>query len=93
MGITIKSSPFLFVILQNINIKMLTTIKGVYEEGHIILKEEAHVKSGTEVIVTFLSEEKETPKVKKERVPGGLKGRISISDDFNEPLDDLKDYM
>ncbi len=26
------------------------------------------------------------------RIPGGLKGRVSLPDDFNEPLDDLKDY-
>ena len=71
---------------------MLTTIKGVYREGHIILKEEAPVKSETEVIVTFLTDESDTPK-KSPRVPGRLKGRISITDDFNEPLDDLKDYM
>ncbi|HEY4323165.1 MAG TPA: DUF2281 domain-containing protein [Mucilaginibacter sp.] len=28
-----------------------------------------------------------------ERIPGGLKGKVSLPDDFNEPLDDLKDYM
>jgi len=26
------------------------------------------------------------------RIPGGLKGKVSLPDDFNEPLDDLKDY-
>jgi len=30
---------------------------------------------------------------KKPRQAGGLKGKIWMSDDFNEPLDDLKDYM
>ena len=71
---------------------MLTTIKGIYKEGHIILKEEAPVNTETEVIVTFMIDEPVVPKTGK-RIPGRLKGRISISDDFNEPLDDLKDYM
>jgi hypothetical protein len=30
---------------------------------------------------------------KKERKLGILKGRFSIPDDFDEPLDDLKEYM
>ena len=28
----------------------------------------------------------------KQRVPGRLKGRIKIADDFDEPLDDFADY-
>ena len=69
---------------------MLTAIKGYYEEGKIIMGEEPPVFSKTEVIITFLTEEK-APAGK--RIPGGLKGKVSIPDDFNEPLDDLKDYM
>jgi len=30
---------------------------------------------------------------KKMRNPGGLKGMVTIPDDFNDPLDDLKEYM
>lgn len=29
----------------------------------------------------------------KNRVPGTMKGQISMSDDFDVPLDDFKDYM
>lgn len=71
---------------------MLTTIKGYYEDGKIFLKEEPPLKSKTNVIVTFLPEEIAEIKNQK-RVLGILKGKISIADDFNEPLDDLKDYM
>ena len=71
---------------------MLTAIKGFYEQGKIYLQEEAPVTIKTEVIVTFLSEESSTDTPKK-RMPGGLKGRVTIPDDFNEPLEDLKDYM
>lgn len=42
-------------------------------------------------MVTFL--ESLPPTEKKERVPGGLKGQVAIPDDFNAPLEDLRDYM
>ncbi len=69
---------------------MLTAIKGYYEKGKIILNEEAPVKTKTDVIITFLTEADN--KSSHKRVPGGLKGKVSLPDDFNEPLDDLKDY-
>ncbi|MDB5090491.1 MAG: hypothetical protein JWR09_4485 [Mucilaginibacter sp.] len=69
---------------------MLSAIKGYYEKGKIIMKEEAPVKSKTDVIITFLTEDNKIP---GKRIPGGLKGKVSIPDNFNEPLDDLKDYM
>jgi hypothetical protein len=70
---------------------MLTAVKGYYEKGKIIVKVEAPVKSRTDVIVTFLTEDKAAMAGK--RIPGGLKGKVSLPDDFNAPLDDLKDYM
>ncbi|WP_411726094.1 DUF2281 domain-containing protein [Methyloglobulus sp.] len=71
---------------------MFATIKGYYEQGQIFLEEEAPVESKTEVIITFLTENVKNSGIHK-RVPGGLKGKVAIPDDFNEPLDDLKDYM
>jgi hypothetical protein len=44
------------------------------------------------VIITFLTEDIKNSGIQK-RVPGGLKGKVAIPDDFNDPLDDLKDYM
>ena len=70
---------------------MLTAIKGYYEKGKIVMKEEAPVQSKTDVIITFLT--KENKETKGKRIPGGLKGKVSSPDDFNAPLDDLKDYM
>jgi len=70
---------------------MLTAIKGYYEKGRIVMKEDAPVQSKTDVIITFLTEDNE--KTAGKRIPGGLKGKVSLPDDFNEPLDDLKDYM
>lgn len=70
---------------------MLTAIKGYHEKGKIVMKEEPPVNKKTDVIITFLTEDDNT--VVKKRIPGGLKGKVSLPDDFNEPLDDLKDYM
>ena len=70
---------------------MLTAIEGYYENGTVVLKEKAPVNTKTDVIVTFLTEDR-TSTIRK-RIPGGLKGQVSIPDDFNDPLDDLKDYM
>jgi hypothetical protein len=67
---------------------MLATIKGYYDKGKIILKEEAPVRSKTDVIITFLTEDNAS--MAGQRIPGGLKGKVSLPDDFNEPLDDLK---
>lgn len=70
---------------------MLTTIKGVYEGGQIIFHEAPPVTERTEVMVTFLTEEKkEAP---KKRILGLLEGKAKLPDDFNDPLDELKDYM
>lgn len=55
------------------------------------MSEDAPVQSKTDVIITFLTEPVEN--TSRKRIPGGLKGRISLPEDFNEPLDDLKDYM
>lgn len=37
---------------------MLTTIKGIYNQGKIILNEEPPVQTTTEVMVTFLTDKK-----------------------------------
>ena len=72
---------------------MLTTIKGVYNNGSIILEETPEVNRPIEVLVTFVKPIAEDSH-KKPFVFGAGKGMVtSISDDFNEPLEDLKDYM
>lgn len=70
---------------------MSTTLKGIYDNGKIILEETPPVKNGSKVVVTFL-DEIESPALQK-RPFGSLKGKVGIPDNFNEPLDDLKDYM
>lgn len=70
---------------------MLTAIKGYYEGGQVFFKETPLVTERTEVIVTFLTEEKKQEP--KKRVLGLLEGKAKLPDDFDEPLDELKDYM
>lgn len=71
---------------------MLTSVKGTYQNGQIILEEPAPTKETVPVLVTFLEKEEQV-EVKSKKVIGSLEGKISIPDDFNEPLDDLKEYM
>ena len=72
---------------------MLTTIKGIYDHGQIILAEQPPSEIKADVIVTFLKEEEAKPLSKNQIRFGGLEGKLTIPDDFNEPLDELKDYM
>lgn len=71
---------------------MLTVIEGTYENGQVILDHKPKIENKTKVVVIF--EEIEMPTDKNEKRPFGIsKGNITLSPDFNEPLDDLRDYM
>jgi len=74
---------------------MYTAVKGTYENGHIILEEPAPTTEKTKVVVMFLPEENKELDTKKQGVRiGSLAGKgYGIPDDFNDPLDELKDYM
>ncbi|OFY65754.1 MAG: hypothetical protein A3H98_10420 [Bacteroidetes bacterium RIFCSPLOWO2_02_FULL_36_8] len=73
---------------------MLTTIKGIYNHGQIILTEQPPVKTKTVVMITFLpAKRSKTSQGKQKIILGLLEGKIKLSDDFNKPLDDLKEYM
>lgn len=73
---------------------MYTSIKGIYENGTLTLLEPAPKLDKSEVLITFLSEELYVHQRKKRRVLGGLRHiGGSIPDNFNAPLDDLKEYM
>jgi hypothetical protein len=53
----------------------------------------ANLRSEVNDFIDFLLSKK--PKKDKESIPqfGCLKGQIVITDDFDEPLDDFKEYM
>ncbi len=63
---------------------MFTTIKGIYDEGKVILTEEPPIKSKADVMVTFLTEEKNEIK-KPKRILDSSGGKNSVPDDFDEP--------
>ena len=68
---------------------MLKTIEGIYENGKVIFKENPPIQKKSKVFITFFEETSEKTPLKK-RLFGTLKGTIKLSDDFNEPLEDLK---
>lgn len=70
---------------------MLTSIEGFYENGEIHSDETPAIKDKIKVVVTFLSKIEVNPTPK--RMLGSLMGKISLPSDFNESLDDLKEYM
>ena len=72
---------------------MNATIRGIYENGSLRFLEPVPNIEKAEVLITFLPEKRPADQVKK-RVLGGLKHLGgSIPDDFNDPIDDLKEYM
>ncbi len=73
---------------------MLTTIEATYDNGVVLFSEKPPVDKKVKVLVTFLEEIEPTAfSGKTPRKAGSLKGLIHVPEDFNEPLDDLKDYM
>ena len=71
---------------------MYIAINGTYENGSFVLEEPVPTVKKSKVVILF-TEEITVPSLKK-RQPGGLKHLGgSIPADFNEPLDDLKEYM
>ena len=69
---------------------MYTSIKGIYENGVLTFSEPAPNIEKSEVLVTFLNEEK--PKSLQKRVPGILKHLGgSFPDNFNDSLDKIFD--
>ena len=51
-----------------------------------------HLKTEVSDFIDFLVTKKEPQKSKKERKAGFLKGQIEMSPDFDQPLDDFKEY-
>jgi len=52
-----------------------------------------NLKNEANDFIDYLVSKKRKNKSKKVRQAGFLKGKIKMSSDFDEPLDDFKDYM
>ncbi len=50
-------------------------------------------KEATDFIESLVKKNQQQNKKNKKPVFGSLKGKIKISDDFDAPLDNFKDYM
>lgn len=74
---------------------MYTAIEAIYENGQVVFSEKPPTTEKTNVIVMFIKEESAKPEQQHTGVRiGSLAGKgYDIPDDFNEPLDDLKEYM
>ena len=82
---------------------MLTSIEGIYENGHIAFDELPPTQTRSRVIVTFINEVIESDNyviglkgekiLKKPRLAGSLKGMFSMSEDFNAELDCFDEYI
>lgn len=75
---------------------MYTAVKGTYENGVLTLEEAPPTVEKSKVVVLFMNEEKPIApekKVKGVRIGSLAQKGYQIPDDFNAPLDDLKDYM
>ena len=72
---------------------MLATVTGTYKNGQIILDEELPITSENAKVIVTLVEEPVEIRENPKRTPGLMKGSFWISDDFNDPIDDMKDYM
>ena len=81
----------------------MQTIKAIYDGVNFMLKQPIPVKGKYEVFITFIEPiEEDTdnglrclidPDTTKKTVLGRLNGLIEIPDDFDEPLDEMKEYM
>lgn len=71
---------------------MVTTVEAVYRNGQIIIQDPPAMADNTKVLVIFLPTTDLAPVGTAVRI-GSLKGKIHVPDDFNDPLDDLNDYM
>lgn len=68
---------------------MTLAIKATYQDGIIFLNTKPTYKVKKEVTILFEKEHESNPK----RVSGTLKGKVSIPDNFDEPLDELNEYL
>lgn len=76
---------------------MYTTIRGLYDNGKIVLYEQPPIESPTEVLVTFTKEVAaitEKPEQTAFRRSGFGKGTVLyMAPDFDDPIDDLFDVF
>jgi hypothetical protein len=68
---------------------LTTTITGTYQNGQVFLEDIPKTKKKMKVFVTFMEEIDVVNQAVTKRPFGILKGSVTLSDDFNEPLGDF----
>jgi hypothetical protein len=78
----------------------MQAIEAVYDGVNFLPKQLVPVNGKYEVVITFVKPINEnlpnkglTSKLPRSTAKGILKDKVWMSDDFNEPLEDLKEYM
>ena len=78
----------------------MQSIKAIYDGVNFMPKQPIPVKGKYEVVITFIEPiNEETANINQSvKLPcstakGLLKGKVWMSDDFNAPLEELKEYM
>jgi len=78
----------------------MQAIKAIYDGISFMPKQPIPVKGKYEVIITFVEPINEdainknnSAKLPCSTAKGLWKGKVWISDDFNEPLEEMKEYM
>jgi hypothetical protein len=74
---------------------MIKAIEGTYENGTLMLEETPPTAKKSKVVVLFM-EETSFDSASNDRKGvrlGALAGQYSIPNNFNDPIDDLSDYM
>ena len=78
----------------------MQSIRAIYDGNIFTPIQPVPIKGNCEVIITFLeSAEKDTAHINQsEKLPrsgalGLWRGKVRMADDFNEPLEEMKEYM
>ena len=78
----------------------MQAIKAIYDGVNFMPKQPIPVKGKYEVLITFIEPITEdttninqSAKLPCSTAKGLWKGKVWMSDDFNEPLEELKEYM
>ena len=73
-------------------VSFMQIVKGFYDNGDIVLAERINKYKGDIVVIFPVEIDNERDK-KRAAFLGCMKGQGWISEDFNEPIDVMKDYM
>lgn len=72
---------------------MTTAVFGTYQNGQVTLDEALPITTKKAKVIVTVVEELGNETAMPTRKLGLLKGQILTEDGFNDPLDDLKEYM